>query len=94
MSKSHQTSIHYFGESACFGNDEEKKQAKIYLELWKFFFIAKHYRECVSVEIIDEQWIERDPQFDGILAQRAWLSLKLGVKIKFKFEINPLGLTD
>ena len=93
MSMHDQESIHYFGEKARYydGSEEEKIRAKKYLEEWKYFFLLSLQNDCVSAEIIDEQDGIREPYICGSLAQHGWYTKKISVKIRYKFEISPLG---
>lgn len=93
MTTSDQESVHFFGEYAPFyeGNDESEKKAKLYLELWKENFLFKHEKECTSIYIVDEQWSKRDASLYSMLLTKGILTLKIAVKIKYKFEVEDLS---
>lgn len=84
--------IYYFGETAAYV-ENEKEESMQYLRSWKKFLIRKLNKDCMSVKIIDEQWIERDPMYMGVFAQHWGVSLKLAIEIEFKFEIEPFGVS-
>ena len=87
--------MHFFGETAFYTTDQEKKKAQEYLEYWRDNLLKKMNRECgLTAKLIDEQLIDRDPVFDGALSIRHILSLRLALEIEFKYEIdNYLGST-
>lgn len=81
-----------FGESAEFvwGDENEKAEAKQYLLLWKKFFIRKLQKDSYRVEVVDEQWVEREPMYIGALAQRGSLSLKICVEGKYFYDLEGI----
>jgi len=94
MSKCDQSLIHYFGEKARYsdGSEEEKLRAKKYLEEWKHYFLLSLQKDCVFVEIVEEQDGIRESYLCGSLMQHGWYTKKIAVKISYKFEINSLGI--
>ena len=80
----------FFAEYAFYSNEEEKEKAKEYLEYWKNNLIKKLRKDTYEAVLIEENYHERPPEFDGILCQRTTLVLKLCVNIKFKFEVDSL----
>lgn len=82
---------YYFGESVRY-LENEKEEALQYLRSWKKFLIRKLNKDCMSVRVVDEQFIERDPMLVDVLAQYWMISLKLALEVDFKFEVEPFGL--
>lgn len=80
----------FFGEYALYpeGNEKEKKEAKLYLELWRKFLIIKLFSELRDYEFLDEQWIDRAAIYQGPLCTTASLGLKIAYKSKLPHEIS------
>jgi|GEM_PF-4276920 len=67
--------LKFYAEYAYYKNSEEKEEAKIYLTLWKKFYLRKLGKQ---VEYVNEQWVDREDL--GTLAQYSSLALKFCVK--------------
>ena len=74
----------YFGEIAEFTEDE-REEAKQYLELWKKFLLRKLSRDSYNVVVKDEQWGERTV---GYLAQTNIMYLKLYIEADWHYELG------
>lgn len=81
---------YYFGESARYfeGNEEQEKEAEIYLTYWKKFLIQKLNNECFKVNVVDEQWGERSSSYISTITKYKDKWLKIAIEIEFRFEIN------
>ena len=86
-----ESKLYIFGEAAYFKNEDEKAEAKKYLEFWRKQLSHKLNRDYVKGEIIDEYWGERGPEFSGLLSQTSWLYIKVSVKINFRFEVDDFN---
>lgn len=82
---------HFFGECARYTKGE-KDEAVQYLESWKKFLVRKLNRECMTVKVIDESFVEKDTAFDGPFSEYCSVALKLAIEIEFKFEVGPFGV--
>lgn len=84
--------LHYFGEWVEYRNEEEKIEAKQYLELWKKFFI----RKIPTLEFVEETFIDRPKYECWGGAVRNSVKATLGLKICMKGEKsdNVLSLRD
>lgn len=80
----------YFGECAEYvvGEEGEKEEAKQYLLSWKKFFLRKLMRDSYEIRVIDEQWVERPPEYVGMLAIRGTLALKICVEGKYFYDLE------
>lgn len=78
----------FFGEAAFYGSEQEKEEARKYLEFWKKNLLFKLRRDSYEVKIIDEQWIERDPMYVSALADYGTISLKLCLEADFYYELG------
>ena len=80
----------FFGEYVSYlANDEKEEQdAKLYLQLWKKFFLRKLQKDAYQVKIIDEQWIERSPEVMGYLRQTKGLALKIQVVANYHNDLE------
>ena len=70
------TEEHYFGEWVPFENEEEKQDARKYLELWKKFILKKLN---IMNQIHADHWIEREFVYDMYLNTYPYQTL--GLKI-------------
>jgi hypothetical protein len=82
------SNLYFFGERASFSNPQEESEAREYLELWKKFTLKNLKRDCYEAELVDQQYITRDPMYSGALCITTTLALKLCVRIKFRFECD------
>lgn len=76
----------YFGEWVKYHNEEEKKEAMIYLTLWKKFFLSK----AEGMSFIEEQFIDR-PYLEnlfGLKTSYSTLGLKITLNGQIKNEIS------
>jgi hypothetical protein len=80
----------FFGEYFSYqeGNEQEKEEAKTYLNLWKKNLLRKLHRDSFHCEIKDEQWGEKPAYLSGCLAQNATMYLKLYLKAKWDYELR------
>jgi hypothetical protein len=80
----------YFGEIARYPthSEEEKEEAKKYLELWKKFLLRRLSRDSFNVMVVDEQWGIREAYLDGSLAQNENMYLKLCLESDFNYELK------
>jgi len=80
----------YFGEIATYpeNDEEEKKEAKKYLESWKKFLLRRLKRDSFDVMIVDEQWGIREAHLSGMLAQNESMYLKLCLESEFNYELR------
>lgn len=79
----------FFGEWVFYpeGNEQAKKEAKDYLNLWRKFLIRKLSGELFDYEFIDEQWIDRESKYHGPLCTDASLAIKISYKKKLPGEL-------
>lgn len=66
--------FHFYGEWVEFRDENEKEEAKTYLNLWKKFFVRKLPS---TVTLVEEQWIQKPA-----IAYGAFGYPSLGMKIK------------
>ncbi len=80
----------YFGETAPYteNNEEEKKEAKIYLIKWKNNLLKKLHQELENYELIDESHGERNALYSGFLCCYANMWIKLAFKKKLPYELG------
>ncbi len=83
---------YFFGEYAYYIDEAEKEEAKTYLSLWKKYLLQKLNREVFSMRLIDEQYITREPLYDGVLCQRSQLALKVALELELRFQVQPFGV--
>lgn len=85
---------HFFGEWVEYHNEEEKLQARQYLELWKKFFL----RKIPNLEFVEEQFIDRTNIFpislNGYMTGPSNSTLGLKICMKGKKPENVLSLSD
>lgn len=74
----------YFGEIAEFTEDE-RDEAKLYLQSWRKFLLRKLSRDSYGVVVKDEQWGERPI---ACLAQRSMMYLKLNIEADWYYELG------
>lgn len=74
-----------FGEYALF-EDNEKDEARSYLNSWKKFLIRSLQRDSYDVRIIDEQWGEIPGHMMSSLSQRSSLYLKIVIEFDWHFS--------
>lgn len=77
---------YWFGEWVSYENDIEKQEAKIYLNLWKKFILKK----LKNLELIEEQWIDRDESYKLSITTLGLKLQMLGEKSD-TFDINQDG---
>jgi hypothetical protein len=77
----------YFGEVVHY-KEHEAEEAKKYLELWKKFLVRRLKRDSYDVKIIDEQWVERPPEYSGCLCNTFSMALKLAVEADWHYELG------
>lgn len=84
-----ESNIHqkYFGEFVRYDKGE-KEEVKTYLESWKKFLVRKLQRDSYNVKIIDEQWIERGPEYDTAFKQMSFMGLKLCIEADWHYELG------
>lgn len=80
----------YFGEWVHYevGSEFDRPEATKWLEQWKKNLIYKLNRDSFHVNLVDEQWIDRDPLNNGILASHHYLGLKICLESDFNFELK------
>jgi len=79
----------FFAESAYYDPNDPlaKQKAKDYLEFWKKNLIFKLKRDSFDIKIIEEQLVERSPEYVSCLAQYATIALKLCLEADFYYEL-------
>jgi hypothetical protein len=86
--------LHWFGEWVEYRTEEEKEEARVYLNLWKKFFCMK----VPSLKIVDEQIIDNlgyDFPGEYITSIKSTLGIKIsmrGYKPDFVLTIDEKGL--
>lgn len=70
------------------GDEEEKKEAELFLNLWKKFLIKRLQRDSFDVKLIDEQWIHRDAIYDSALCRNETLALKICLELELKGDLE------
>lgn len=80
--------LKYFAEHVEYDPEKEKEEAEQYLKSWKKFFLRKLQKPCYGINIIDEQWIHRDPYITGALAQKATMALKIAIEADFYYDLE------
>lgn len=68
--------------------EEEKEEAKSYLNLWKKFTLRRLKKRHPSVELIDEQVIERGPEYSGPLSEQGTIAIKLCICTELNGELE------
>ncbi len=85
---------HYFGEWVEYRNEEEKIEARQYLELWKKFFM----RKVPDMEFVEEQIVDRvnihPINITGTYFGEPKSTLALKICMKGKKPKNVLNLSD
>lgn len=81
---------HFFGEWVEYTNEEEKLEAKVYLDYWIKFFV----RKFTNMELGTIQWIDR-PHIESF-SVLTFPKNTLGVKIEMKGSLpkNVLSFKD
>lgn len=74
----------FFGEYAHI-NENEKDEARSYLNSWKKFLLRRLHRDSYNVRIIEEQWGEVPAHFMGALCLQSKLYLKLFIELEWKY---------
>ena len=73
-----------FGEYALI-EENEREEARSYLNSWKKYLLRRLRRDTYNVKIIDEQWGETPAHFISILAQRPALYLKIIIEFEWSY---------
>lgn len=76
-----------FGESSLI-EENEKDEARSYLNSWKKYLLRRLKRDSYDVKVIEEQWGEIPAHFIGVLCQRSSLYLKIIIEFEWHYE-NP-----
>lgn len=75
--------VYYFADSP-----EERDEATIYLNLWRKFLLRKLCNQLEEYELIDEQIVERTPEFVGAFNLYSTIGLKLAFRKKLPSELT------
>jgi hypothetical protein len=78
--------LRYYGEWAPYFTEEEKKESKEYLSLWKKIYLRKIRNEFYEVKIINESEIDRPPTIGEEHSLSGTIGLKMCIEIQSKTE--------
>lgn len=78
----------FFGESFYFFNEEEKEEAKQYLISWKKNVLRKLVRDSFTINVIEEQWIEKEKVYVSLINEASILSLKICIEANFHYQLG------
>lgn len=79
----------FFGEM-CFFKEEEREEAKCYLNSWKKFLLRKLIKDSYDVKIINEQWGENPAYLNGMMNQMPLMYLKLFIEADWHYELGKM----
>lgn len=77
----------FFSESVKF-NEDEREEAKTYLESWKKFLLRRLKRDSFHLKLLDEVWGERPAHLDGCLNFEHLMFLKLAVMADWDYCVG------
>ena len=84
----------FFYETAII-DDNERDEARSYLNYWKKYLLRRLGNECYNVKVLEEHWGEIPPHFMGSLAQRSKIYLKLVIEYEWKYtDEHDMNGTD
>jgi hypothetical protein len=74
-----------FGESAII-TDNEKEEARSYLNSWKKYLLRRLHKDSHFVKVIDEQWGEIPAHSMGVLCQTSSIYLKMIIEFEWQYS--------